>query len=344
MNELLSADELSDLLTAVNEGQAPAAVAAGDEPERAVQVLDFRKPSRLSRDQLRAIQQLHDSVAVALSSALSDAVQAPIEVSLVAVEAVAFGAFNAALPSPSCIQTFRAVSADAARPIATRGLVALDIPLAFSIIERLLGGRGQALERTRPLTDIEKAVVAGPLHTITERLASAWQRFAPMEFRPASIEMNPKSAQILAVQEVALQIIFALGGDACVGDLHVCLPLPMIEQLLPRGGFDLGALLGDRASEADDSATLRRAVGAAPVRVAAELGQVALSVRDLIGLKPGDVLRLDRRLGDPLDVTVESTPHLAGQPGLVGPKVGLQIIDPARSPAAANRQQRTSES
>ena len=336
MKELLSADELSDLLTAVGEGDAPAAP-AGSGVERRVQSIDFRKPSRLSRDQLRALQQLHDAAAVALSSALSDILHAPVEVSLVAVEAVTYGTFNSALPTPACIQTFCARAAErrggsegpGAEPVEGRGLLAMDIPLAFGIIERLLGGRGQALEQPRPLTDIEQAVVTAPLLSITERLAAAWGAVARVELRPEALEMSPKAAQIHAVQEVVVQIIFALGGEVCVGDLNVCLPLSFVEQLLPRAAPDLAAVLEERTTRADGDEAMRRAVSAAPVRVAAELGRARLSVLDLLDLQPGYVVRLDRCVDDPLTVTVERTPHLVGRPGLVGQKLGLRITDVA---------------
>ena len=331
MNELLSADELGDLLEAVSGGDAPAAPTGESARERSIQPLDFRKPGRLSREQLRTLQQLHDAAAIALSSVLSDVLSAPVEVSLVAVEAVTFGAFNNALPTPVCIQTLRAGVRDAQSPSKGgdhRGLFCLDIPLAFGIVERLLGGRGQALEQSRPLTDIEQAVISGPLEALLARVAGAWRAIAPLELTPDALEMSPKAAQILGGREVVLQVIFAVGGDACVGDLSFCLPLALVEQLLPRDDPDLGAALEGRTAEPVALDAMRRAVGAAPVRVAAELARTEVSVLELLSLRPGHVIRLDKAVGDPLDVTVERTPHLAGRPGLVGHKLGIQIAHP----------------
>ena len=111
MNELLSADELSDLLEAVSEGQPGGAPGGPAARERSIQALDFRAPGLLSREQLRLLQQLHDAAAVAFSCTLSDAVSAPVEVTVASVAAAAFGAFSNALPASACIQTFRACCA-----------------------------------------------------------------------------------------------------------------------------------------------------------------------------------------------------------------------------------------
>ena len=316
MNELLSADELSDLLEAVSEGQPGGAPGGPAARERSIQALDFRAPGLLSREQLRLLQQLHDAAAVAFSCTLSDAVSAPVEVTVASVDAVAFGAFSNALPASACIQTFRA------DPGGHRGLLCLDMPLAFGIIERLLGGRGQALEQLRPLTAVEQAVAVGPLEALLERLAAAWATVAPVELRPEALAMSPQSAQVLGGREVVLQVLFAIGGDVCVGDLSLCLPLSFVEQLLPGRGA-----LGRGAADPEALHALRQAVGAAPVRVAAELGRADISVLDLLGLQPGHVIRLDRRTDDPLDVTVERTPYLAGRPGLVGHTLAIQITD-----------------
>lgn len=326
MNELLSADELSDLLEAVNEGQAPAAAHGEGARPRTVQAFDFRQPVRLSRQQSRVLQQLHDAAASALSTVLAETVAAPVEVSLVAVEAVTFGAFNGALPTPACIQAFRA------DPGGHRGLLCLDAPLAFAVIERLLGGKGQALEQPRPLTAIEQAVVLGPLERLLERLAEVWRGVAPVELLPDALALSPKAAHILSGREVVLQVLFAVGGEVCVGDLSLCVPLALVHQMLPQDDPSLSG--GDAGAAPEAAEALRRAVGAAPVRVGAELGRTAITVLELLRLQPGQVLRLDRCVDDPLDVTVERTPYLTGRPGLAGHNLGVQIT---ADPPHANR-------
>lgn len=318
MKELLSADELSDLLTAVSEGPAPAPAQPAARG-RSVQPLDFRQSCRLSAEQLRAVQQFHASATIGLSSIVAGYLQAPADVDLVSVGAVAYGTFSSAVPTPACIQVFRVSEGG------HRGLLVLDMPMAFGLIERMLGGRGQALDQPRPLTEIEQAILADPLRSILAGLAEAWAPVAKVAFEPESIRMTPRAAQIAAAKDVVIQTTFTIGSEASVGDLGLCLPLAFVEQLLPRDKAQLAALLGQRDAEPDALDAIRRSIGTAPVRIAAELGRTHISVLDLLKLRPGHVVRLDTAIGDTLDVTIEREPRLAGRPGLLGKKLGLEI-------------------
>jgi len=325
MKDLLSADELSDLLTAVNDSQAPA-TAQPDPRGRSIQALDFRQSCRLSADQLRAIQQFHDTVAIELSTILSTCLQAPVDVDLAAVAAVAYGTFSAAIATPACIQVFHLSEGE------HQGVLVLDTSLAFGLIERILGGRGQALSQPRALTEIEQALIAPHLHGMLGKLAQAWTPVATVAFEPEAIRMTPQAAPIATPKDIVLQLTFTIGSEMAVGDLNLCLPLVAVEQLLPRDKAQLSTVLGQHDTQPDAIDALRRTVGAAPVRVAAELGRTNISVLDLLKLQPGHVIRLDTRIGDTLDVTVEREPRLAARPGLVGQNLGLEITTPLAQP------------
>jgi flagellar motor switch protein FliM len=317
MKELLNAEELNDLLTAVTEGQVPATPAAELAKRRTVQPYDFRRPARLSLDEHRALQRLHDGVAVAISSTLSGLLHTPVEASVIAIELATYGALNSALPNPVCLQVFRT------RPGERRGLLTLDIPLAFSIIDRLLGGQGQALAQHKPLTTIEQAIITPLLHALLERFAAAWSVRSPLALGPEEIAMSPKAVQILAVQELVLQASFSVAGETCVGDLSLCVPFAVVRDLIPSADPEPASAKDAQGSQARQA--LQRALGAAPLRLSAELGRGHITVRDLLRLRPGHVVRLDSRVGRPLDITVEGDLHLAGQPGLVGARRGVQI-------------------
>jgi len=323
MKELLSADELNDLLTAVSEGQGPSAPAAAEDRDRNIQPYDFRRPSCLSREHLQPLQRLNDRVATTLSSTLSDLLRTSIEAKVVAIELSIYGAFNASLSEPICLQPFRIAPAGSARDGGgePRGVVTVDIPLAFGIIDRALGGQGQALAHHKPLTAIEQAVIAPILHAILGTFAAAWSGQAPLRFAPDDLSMSPKACQILAAQETILHIVFAVTGGACVGDLNLCLPHAWVQQLLPLE-FAAGESV---AAGPETRELLRRAVEAAPVRVAVELGRAHITVLELLNLRPGHVVRLGSRVGRPLEIAVEGLRRLAGQPGLVGSHRGVRI-------------------
>jgi flagellar motor switch protein FliM len=328
MKELLTADELSSLLTAVSEGQVPAGGSGPQARERQIQTYDFRRSERLTREQVRALQHVHRHAAIAISGALSDLLRAPVEASLVGFEAVPYGTLNAALPNPTGLQIVRVRPAD--RP----ALLVLDLPLALGMVDRILGGQGRSVAHVRPLTALEEALLATPVRAILERLAAAWAPVARIEFQPEALRMDPKVVQVFAVQETLLRFHFAVGGEACVGDVAFCLPLAFIDQVLPRDKTDFSALLYPKEGKPTSPEVVQRALGAAPVHVAIELGRTYVSVLDLLNLQPGHVVRLERELDEPLDGTVEGKPYFTAHPGLVGKRLGVQIVSPPALPGS----------
>jgi len=326
MQELLTAEELSSLLTAVSEGQVASAGPGHPARERHIQSYDFRRSERLTRDQVRALQHIHRHAAIAISGALSDLLRAPVEASLIGFEPIPYGTLNAALPNPTGLQIVRIRPAD--RP----ALLTLDLPLALAMVDRILGGQGRSIARARLLTALEQALVAAPIRTILERLAAAWAPLARVEFQPEALRMDPKVVQVFAVQETLLRFQFAVGGEACVGDVAFCLPLAYIDQILPRDNTDFSTLFGPKEGKDTSPEVVQRALGAAPVRVAIELGRTHVSVLDLLNLRPGHVVRLERTLDEPLDGTVEGKPYFAARPGLLGKRLGVQIVRPPALP------------
>ncbi|MFP4055838.1 MAG: flagellar motor switch protein FliM [Candidatus Brocadiia bacterium] len=331
MSELLSAEELNNLLTAVNEGDVPEG--EGDAADgREIRPYDFGSKSRLSRDQLRAIERLHEEAAQALSSALGDLLRTPVEANVAGSDFVAYGAFNSALPVPVCLQLFRV------EPPGRRGLLTVDISLALGIVDRLLGGQGEALDQPRPLTAVEQALLAKPIAAVLETLAGAWSNLTSVSFQPEAMAMDPREVQFLGVRDMVLQVTFAVGGDTCVGDIGFCLPAAVVDRLVPRERARLAAAFEEeQQAEAEATDVLRRAIGAAPLRVAVELGRARISALDLMNLQPGHVVRLDSRVGQPLAVTVEGRHRFTGQPGLVGKRLGVQLTRVPQPPRKGNQ-------
>ena len=311
MKELLSREELGDLLTAVRSGPAPQNTTP-DPAAANVRPHDFRRPNPFSRRQLQRLQHIHDGAAVAFSRTLSAYFRAPVEVRLVTVEVATYGGFSAALPTPVCLQPF------AATQDPHRCLLTLDLSIALGMVERLLGGSGRASDQINPLTPVEQAIIRAALDALLHALATEWSRDAPRQLEGHDLAMDPKAVHILGIQESVVQIAFAVGGDIGVGDINLCLPLPVAKSLVPRDGTE-------PASPGDQTDALKRAIAATPVRVAVELGRSTIALSDLLELSPGHVIRLDQPVDQPLNATIEGKPLLAGKPGLVGNRIGLRI-------------------
>lgn len=311
MKELLSSDELNDLLTAVSEGQVEAAPGAGSGRQMVIRPCDFRRRGRLTRGQGRALEKVTEQAAAGISNSLGQTLHTPVEANVVALEPATYQEFNSSLPDPVCLQLFRL------EPQGHSGLFSFEIPLALAFIDRLLGGEGQVLAQSKPLTAIEQAVIAPLFHAVCQKLGAAWDGFAQVRFRPAEIATRPRQVQILPPQEPVLQITLTISNEASVGDMNLCLPVEAIGALIPPAHA--------RDQEGDPQQALRRAIAAAPVRLSAELGRANITIHDLLSLQPGQVIRLDSRPGRPLTIAVERRPYFAGEPGRSGGRRAVQV-------------------
>ena len=323
MKELLSSDELNELLTAVSEGQVEAAPAAGAARQKVIRPFDFRSQSRLTPEQARTIQTVAEKAAAAISNSLGQTLRAPVETNLVAIEPATYQAFNSSLPDPVCLQLFRA------EPGGHPGMFSLEVPLAFAFVDRLLGGGGQVLAQNKPLTEVEQAVIAPLFHAVCQRLAAAWADFAQVRFRPSEMAARPREVQVLPPQEPVVQITLTVSNEASVGDMNICLPLALVNALVPPPYAASGP--------ADAAQALRRAVAAAPLRLSVELGRAEITIHELLNLQPGQVIRLDTRPGRPLALAVEGQPYFAGEPGLAGNRRAVQITSTPEPPENGDR-------
>jgi flagellar motor switch protein FliM len=331
--EALSQSDIDSLLAMAAEHPA---TAAGAEPAapvpvqpagssrdasrpRYVRKMDFARPSKFNKDQLRTLQMLHEAFCRRASTLLSGNVRSLVEVSVAGAEQIPYGDFVSSLPVP----TFTSVLEVA--PLGTNAMASIDLPLLFAMLDRMLGGPGTNVSRVRELTEIESALASNLMERLLEELSGAWGDLVPIEFRLRGIEMNAQFAQIVPASEPSVLIIMELSIGTATGSLSICLPYRSIE-----------AVVGDLAahryfSSGDDTPEHRAAIMASlqgvrmPVR--AEIGTTRVPVETVLGLQAGDVVPLGRRVDDGVRLVVGSTRAYSAMPGRDGNRVAVRIVE-----------------
>ncbi|MHA1572708.1 MAG: flagellar motor switch protein FliM, partial [Alphaproteobacteria bacterium] len=173
----MSNEELETLLSAVDVGDVPTGGGQMQARQKRVSSYDFRKPNRFSRDQLRVLQYMHKNAAQLISSDLSSMLRIGVEVQLVSIGQITYDAFSASLADPICINI---LSLD---PLDQLGVLAVDLPLAFAVMERMLGGPGQIPNVTRPLTMLEETIVSQVIELILNDLNQSWESLIPLKLK-----------------------------------------------------------------------------------------------------------------------------------------------------------------
>ncbi|WP_217921579.1 flagellar motor switch protein FliM [Miltoncostaea oceani] len=319
MSEVLSQSEIDALLSAMSSGDLDTTQMheVADEPQ--VRPFDFLRPSKFSKDQLRTIELLHDTFCRSAQTQLSGALRAMVEIEVVTADQVTYGEFVNSMPAPSLITIVTM------EPLEGNAVVEVNLPIVFSIIDRLVGGPGTHRPKPRELTEIEHALVGGVIETLLRGFSEAWSTVVPARFRKVGTEMNPQFAQIVAPSDMVVLITFELRIGAQTGSISLCVPYLVLEPVMDR--FTAQSYFS--ALTAGPSPEMREGIatelGSVSIPVSVELGAAELNVGDLLALAPGDVIPLSVAPGSDAVVRIGRREAFHAQPGVRGRHAAVQI-------------------
>jgi flagellar motor switch protein FliM len=318
MSEILTQEEIDSLLQAVTKGELPQDSEPRPRPRRhqTVQVYDFHHQNRISKDQVRTLQMLHQTFSRAVSSSLSAYLRIVVEVQLTSVEQPTFGEFMVSLPSPSVSGIFEMP------PLKGGALFDMDPRLVFPMIDRILGGAGRASIQVRELTEIERTLVVRLFRRLLGDLQQAWSQIGRFDIRLLKVETNPQFIQLTPPNDIALLVMFDVRMGEVSGMMSMCFPFPMLEPILSKLMAQrwLGSPGAGHAGGA--SPEMHGHLQSARLGLRAVLEPIHIPVERLNALQPGDIIPLPHvplssaglAGGHDLPVTVE----VAGHPRFVG--------------------------
>ena len=322
MAKILSQDEIDALLTTVSAGESEAGAAAQlqDEKLRSIVAYDFKHPNRVSKDQIRTLENMHDNFAGHFASALSSVMRTVADVDLVSVDQITYSEFIMSLVTPSCTYTF------AAPPLDGVCLVDFNPTLTFSIIDRLFGGRGKIIETERELTSIERSVMANLVNRMYTELKRSWENLVPIEIEQKSFETNPQFIQIVPPGETVVVISFQIKLFQSTGLLTICYPYVSLEPIVTRLSAQNWIDATKKKNLEKDRTTNVHNVKQVQAQMAAILLRSTLKMRDFLELKLGDIVPSEMKLDEPVEITVNRRKKFYGRPGLAGKKRAVQVL------------------
>lgn len=282
---------------------------------------DFRRSDRVPREQIRAIQVIHDTFARSLASSLSAYLRTYVTVNLIAVEQISFREFMASLPSPTCMSTMRIT------PFEGMAILEINPSLAYPLIEFLLGGgKVKPLVVQREMTDIERQILDTMLGLILQNLAFAWQSVAKVEFIVESHETEPGLLHVLPPNEAMVAVATEIQLGETSGMLNIGIPSSIVKSL--RQKFDHQWSARRNPGTDDDSARMMERISGASVTVNALLEGATLAFSDLLRLSEGDILTLGRSINHPATLAVNGLPLFRSQVTVSGRQKAVMITDP----------------
>ncbi|MCM2271320.1 MAG: flagellar motor switch protein FliM [candidate division Zixibacteria bacterium] len=320
MAKILTQDEIDALLTTVSSGDSPDADSYDDAKLRSVVAYDFKHPNRVSKDQIRTLENMHDNFAGHFGSMLSSVLRSIVDVDLVSVDQITYSEFIMSLVSPSCTYTY------SARPLDAACLVDFNPTLTFSLIDRMFGGHGKILETERELTGIERSVMGRLVDRMYRELERSWEHIVKVGIEQISFETNPQFIQIVPPGETVVVISFQVKLFQSTGLLTICYPYVALEPIITKLSAQNWIDATKRKNIDSDRAVNQRNLHDVNADVSAVLLRSNIKLRDFMTLKIGDIIPSDRKIHQPIEVCVNRRKKYVARPGLTGKKRAFQVL------------------
>jgi len=311
MADILSQEEIDALLDVV-EDEGDDVLESGEDtltPQKQVTLYDFKRPNRVSKEQLRAFRGVHDKMARSLASQISSIMRSIVEIQFHSVDQMTYGEFLMSLPNPTSFNVF------SMKPLEGSGVIEINPSIAFPMLDRLLGGKGEPFDASREFSDIELSLFETILRVMMSTLKEAWGPV--MEVYPTieSKESSPNVVQIVAQNEIVVMVVMEIIIGHSSGMMNICYPVISLEPILPKlASRDL--MLNETSSKKSRNTELQVLLGGAKVTVEADLGGAELTLGDVLELKVGDILRLSSPADDIVTLCIDGKDRFKGEIGL----------------------------
>lgn len=308
MGEVLSQNEIDNLLAALSTGEIDVDTMQEDK-EKQVKNYDFERPAKFSKEHLRTLEIIFEHYGRLLSTNLPIYLRKNVQVNVASSETVIFSEFTNALSNPVIlgITNFGALNGTI--------IIELSTNLGFAMIDRMLGGGGNPLEKNREFSEIELSIIEKMVIICIQLLREPWKNVIEINPYLDRLETNPQFAQVIAPNDMIAIVTLNLKLGEVEGFMNICLPYFTLESIMDRLNtkYWFSNMLNNDDQNYDEyiEALIRRV----DVPVKAILGKNRVSVNDFLNIQVGDVIRLDSKVDTELDVYVGNIKKFTAMPG-----------------------------
>ena len=323
MSDILSQSEIDNLLKQLSEGDLDVDQIQGED-EKQVKNYDFSRPTKFSKEHLRTLEIIFEHYSRLISTNLPVYLRKNVQVSVASSETVTFSEFSNALSNPSVlgIVNFAPLNGNIIIEIATN--------LCYTMLDRMLGGSGQPLEKSRDFSDIELTILQKLLVMFTQLMREPWKNVVEISPVLSRLETNPQFAQVIAPSDMIAIVTLNMKIGDVEGMVNICLPFFTLEDVMDKLNtkywFSTMQENHDEHYEEYIESMIRRV----DIPIKAVLGKSTISVNDFLNLQVGDCIRLDSRVDNDMEVYVGNLKKFTALPGTENDSYAVQITSVIR--------------
>ena len=323
MGDVLSQNEIDALLNALSSGELDVDEIK-ESGEKQVKDYDFARPSKFSKEHLRTLEIIFEHYGRLLSTNLPVYLRKNVQIEVMNSEAVTYHEFSNALSNPVLLGIVNFA------PLQGSIIIEMATNLGYAIVDRMLGGKGEALEKVREYSEIELLILERIFIVCVNLLHEPWQNVVEIQPRLERIETNSQYAQIISPSEmIAIITINVKIGDV-EGLMNVCLPFITVEDVIDKLNTKYWYANMQQYDETDYADAIEVLIRKAQIPIKAVLGKSIISVSDFSMLQVGDIVRLNRNAEEELDVYVGNIKKFTALPGVSGDNYAVRVTEVIR--------------
>ena len=323
MGDVLSQNEIDALLNALSSGELDVDEIK-EQNEKPVKDYDFARPSKFSKEHLRTLEIIFEHYGRLLSTNLPVYLRKNVQIEVMNSEAVTYQEFSNALSNPVLLGIINFA------PLQGSIIIEMATNLGYAIVDRMLGGRGEPLEKMRDFSEIELLIMERIFNVCVNLLHEPWQNVVDIQPRLERIETNSQYAQIISPSEmIAIITINVKVGDV-EGLMNVCLPYITVEDVIDKLNTKYWYANMQQYDETDYAEAIEILIRKAQIPLKAVLGNSVISVADFSMIQVGDIIRLNRKTEEELDVYVGNIRKFTALPGASGDNYAVRVTEVVR--------------
>jgi len=318
MGDVLSQNEIDNLLAALSSGELDASEVK-DSNEKLIKNYDFNRPSKFSKDHLRTLEIIFEHYSRLLSTSLPAYLRKNVQVEVVNAEATIYQEFTNSLSNPVLLGIV-----DFA-PLPGNIIVEMAEKIGYTIVDRMLGGLGAPLEKSREFSEIELSIIERIFIVCVNLMTEPWTNVAKLEARLQRIETNSQFAQIISPSEMSAIITMNMRIGNVEGMINVCMPYDVLEPVLDKLNTKYWYSTVRGVDKSSNRELVEVAIAKARIPVKAELGRSTISVKDFVNIQKGDIIKLNTKVNDELGVFIGNIKKFYALPGTSSESYAVKI-------------------
>ncbi len=324
MAEALSQSQIDDLLKKMSSGEVEETKPKAD----AVKLYDFTSPRKFTKDQLKSLNTLYENYARILAVYFTGILSDVCTIEVTSVEEQRYYEFNNGIPDSTLVAM---ISFEPEVKDCVSSTMMLQMPTSYGylLIDRLLGGSGSAIAPDREYTEIELSLLTTVLTNTVKYIEESWSNFFPLKVNIESVEVNGRLLQAYSQQDIVVISSLEAKDAFHTGIIQVCMPAINLEAVISSFGakYTNGLRQIGSQKEAVREDLIMAQVNESELTVEAILEECPMNLSDLVFLQPGDVITLNAKIFNDINVKVEGNPWCTARIGELNENKAIKIVD-----------------